>query len=190
MLTIHEVSELAGVSVRTLHHYDAIGLLTPGERSEAGYRLYDEADLTRLQQILLLRELEYPLKDIRAALEVPAHLRAQMLGQQIRLLEMKREHIDALIALARQMADEEAQTVSFEAFDTRQMDEYAAEAKAAWGATPEWQDYEQRSKGRAKGEERAMGEELLALFVPLLPVFFLLGDLRKYHEEERLDAQG
>ena len=61
-MTIHEVSKLAGVSVRTLHHYDAIGLLLPTALTEAGYRLYDDTALARLQSILLFRELEFPLK--------------------------------------------------------------------------------------------------------------------------------
>ena len=66
LLTVHEVSELTGVSVRALHHYDAIGLLRPVERTRAGYRLYGEGDLARLQQIMLFRELEFPLKEIKA----------------------------------------------------------------------------------------------------------------------------
>ena len=71
MMTIHEVSKLAGVSVRTLHHYDAIGLLPPTALTEAGYRLYDDTALARLQSILLFRELEFPLKDIKSILDNP-----------------------------------------------------------------------------------------------------------------------
>ena len=71
MKTVHEVSELAGVSVRTLQYYDKIGLLSPTMRSDAGYRLYDDADLARLQQILLFRELEFPLKEIKRIIESP-----------------------------------------------------------------------------------------------------------------------
>ena len=71
MMTIHEVSRLAGVSVRTLHHYDAIGLLLPTALTEAGYRLYDDTALARLQFILLFRELEFPLKDIKRILDDP-----------------------------------------------------------------------------------------------------------------------
>ena len=71
MMTIHEVSKLAGVSVRTLHHYDAIGLLPPTALTEAGYRLYDDTVLARLQSILLFRELEFPLKDIKRILDDP-----------------------------------------------------------------------------------------------------------------------
>ena len=66
MKTVKEVSKLTGVSVRTLHHYDAIGLLKPAETTGAGYRLYDTAALRRLQTILLFRELQFPLKEIKA----------------------------------------------------------------------------------------------------------------------------
>ena len=71
MKTVHEVSRISGVSVRTLHHYDAIGLLKPTAVTEAGYRLYDDAALARLQNILLYRELEFPLKQIKAILDHP-----------------------------------------------------------------------------------------------------------------------
>lgn len=71
MKTVHEVSRISGVSVRTLHHYDAIGLLKPTAVTEAGYRLYDDAALARLQNILLYRELEFPLKEIKAILDHP-----------------------------------------------------------------------------------------------------------------------
>ena len=72
MKTVKEVSRLTGVSVRTLHHYDAIGLLKPASVTEAGYRLYDDAALAKLQTILLLRELEFPLKEIRRFCRAPA----------------------------------------------------------------------------------------------------------------------
>lgn len=71
MKTVHEVSRISGVSVRTLHHYDAIGLLKPTAVTEAGYRLYDDAALAKLQNILLYRELEFPLKEIKAILDHP-----------------------------------------------------------------------------------------------------------------------
>ena len=71
MKTVKQVSQVSGVSVRTLHHYDAIGLLKPTAVTEAGYRLYDDAALARLQNILLYRELEFPLKEIKAILDHP-----------------------------------------------------------------------------------------------------------------------
>ena len=71
MLTVHEVSKLTGVSIRTLQYYDQIGLLPPSEYTQAGYRLYDDAALEILQQILLFRELEFTLKDIKQIIQSP-----------------------------------------------------------------------------------------------------------------------
>ena len=86
MKTVKEVSRLSGVSVRTLHHYDAIGLLKPTRVTEAGYRLYDDTALARLQAILLFRELQFPLKEIKAILDSPNFDQQEALAQQIRIL--------------------------------------------------------------------------------------------------------
>jgi DNA-binding transcriptional MerR regulator len=86
MKTVHEVSALTGVSIRALHHYDRIGLLKPTAVSDAGYRLYDESALVRLQCIMLYRTLEFPLKDIKAILDSPAFDRNRALDQQIYVL--------------------------------------------------------------------------------------------------------
>ena len=166
MLTVHEVSELAGISVRTLHHYDRIGLLKPSARTDAGYRLYDEADLARLQQVLFFRELEFPLADIRRIVDSPDFDRNLALEQQIHLLELKREHLDNLIALAKSLKEDDMNNTAFDAFDTSKLDEYAAQAKAQWGATPTWKEYEKKSAGRSTSEQAGMGADLMALFVP------------------------
>lgn len=166
MLTVKEVSELTGVSVRTLHHYDSLGLLVPSERTDAGYRLYGEADLEKLQQILLFRELEFSLSDIRRITETPDFDRKRALEQQLELLKMKRERIDGLIDLARSLMKEEKMTMNFDAFDTEKMDEYAARAKASWGKTAEYAEYEQKSAGRTRAEEADKGAQLMALFEP------------------------
>lgn len=166
MMTVHEVSELSYVSVRTLHHYDRIGLLAPSARSEAGYRLYDDADLLRLQQILLYRELEFPLAEIRAILDSPDFDQNEALEQQICLLELRREHVDNLIALAKGMKLCGVKNMSFKPFDTSKLDEYAAQAKESWGKSPQWAEYERKSAGRSKEDEAAMGERLMELFVP------------------------
>ena len=93
MRTVHEVSKLTGVSIRTLQYYDKIGLLSPAERTEAGYRLYDDAALERLGQILLFRELEFPLAEIRDILDAPDFDRDLALRQQIDLLTLKKERL-------------------------------------------------------------------------------------------------
>ena len=166
MRTVHEVSELAGVSIRTLQYYDTKGLLCPSKRSEAGYRLYDEDDLVRLQQILLFRELEFSLKDIEHILASPSFDQQQALDQQIELLELKREHIDKVIELAKRMKEEGVNALGFEAFDTKKLDEYTAQAKASWGDTPAWEEFEQKHRTRTKEDERALGTDLMRLFVP------------------------
>ena len=101
MMTVHEVSERTGVSIRALQYYDRIGLLPPAEYTEAGYRLYDDTALETLQQILLYRALEFPLRDIRNILQSPGFDRSRALDQQIELLEMKKEHLENLIEFAR-----------------------------------------------------------------------------------------
>ena len=89
MKTVNEVSKLTGVSIRTLQYYDKIGLLKPAEYTESGYRLYDDAALERLQQILLFRELEFPLKDIKDIVTRSDFDKRLALDQQIELLELK-----------------------------------------------------------------------------------------------------
>ena len=101
MMTVNEVSKLTGVSIRTLQYYDKIGLLAPAGYTQAGYRLYDDTALEKLQQILLCRELEFPLKDIKKIIESPSFDRGKALDQQITLLKLKKEHIENLIELAR-----------------------------------------------------------------------------------------
>lgn len=95
MKTVSDVSKLSGVSVRTLHHYDEIGLLRPTRVTDAGYRLYDDKALERLQQILLFRELAFPLKEIKSILERTDYDK----NLQIELLKLKKEHLENLIAL-------------------------------------------------------------------------------------------
>ena len=100
MMTVKEASRLTGISIRTLQYYDKLGLL-PAMRTESGYRLYDDAALERLQQILLFRELEFPLRDIRTILDNPNFDRRKALRQQIELLTLKKQHLEDLIRLAR-----------------------------------------------------------------------------------------
>ena len=165
MITVHEVSKLTGVSVRALHHYDQLGLLKPAAVTEAGYRLYDEDSLVRLQSILLFRELQFPLKDIGAILDSPTFDRNRALDQQIRLLELKKEHLENLIDLARGIQGVGVKPLTdFRAFDTKKIDEYAREAKASWGQTKEWKEYEQKSQGRTREDNAALAQGLMDIF--------------------------
>ncbi len=165
MMTVHEVSRLTGVSIRTLQFYDKIGLLRPAEYTEAGYRLYDGTALETLQQILLFRELEFPLKDIRDIIQSPAFDRDKALDQQIELLRLKKEHLENLIVLARGIREKGAKhNMDFSAFDTKKMDEYTAQAKASWGNTPEYREFEQKSKGRSKAESAELNRRMMRIF--------------------------
>lgn len=163
MMTVHEVSARTGVSIRALRHYDRIGLLPPADTSAAGYRLYDEESLERLQCILLFKELQFPLKDIRAILDSPAFDRNKALDQQIELLKLKVEHLNNLIDLAKGIKMIGVRHLDFTAFDAKKLDEYAAQAKASWGTTAAWREYEEKSKGRSREEEKRLGVEMMGI---------------------------
>lgn len=164
MKTVHEVSKLAGVSIRTLQYYDKIGLLHPAKYTESGYRLYDDTALEKLQQILLFRELEFSLKDIKAIIDNPNFDRRKALEQQIALLTLKKEHLKNLIDLARDIKDIGVNKMDFTAFDTSKIDEYAAQAKSSWGNTPEYREFEEKSKNRTAQEEQTISTQMMGIF--------------------------
>ena len=164
MKTIHEVSELAGISIRTLQYYDTIGLLHPSSYSDAGYRLYNDRDLEKLQQILLFRELEFPLKEIKEIINRPDFDRSKALEQQIQLLTLKKEHLENLITLARGIKAIGGYTLDFKAFDKTKLDEYAKEAKAAWGNTPEYKEFEEKDKNRTPKDNENMAALMMEIF--------------------------
>lgn len=164
MKTIHEVSQVAGISIRTLQYYDHIGLLVPPHRSDSGYRLYNDDDLEKLQQILLFRELEFPLKEIKEIINRPDFDRSKALEQQIQLLTLKKEHLENLITLARGIKAIGGYTLDFKAFDKTKMDEYAKEAKAAWGNTPEYKEFEEKEKNRTPKDSENMAALMMEIF--------------------------
>ncbi len=159
-MTVHEVSRMSGVTIRTLRYYDRIGLLRPAARTEAGYRLYDEAALMRLLRILLLKELEIPLKDVKRLLQLSDAEQREAIGLQIKVLELKKERTEKLIALARRLEKGEG-TMDFSAFDRSKEEAYAAEAKARWGDTAAYREYE--TKPKQPGAE----DRLTAVFADL-----------------------
>lgn len=146
MMTVTEVSRITGVSIRTLHHYDAIGLLPPSQVSDAGYRLYDETALHRLRSILLLRELQFPLRKIQSILDRPGFDPRAALPEQIRLLEMQRDRLDKIIALAHEIQEKGVDSMNFDAFDRTDIDRYADEAQQRWGNTAAWAEFEKKPK--------------------------------------------
>lgn len=183
MRTVNEVSKLTGVSVRALHHYDAIGLLKPSRVTEAGYRLYDGAALKRLQNILFFRELQFSLKEIKAILDNPDFDSGEAITQQIRLLELRRKHLDELISFAREVQKGGTDYMNFEAFQTTEADRYAEEVRERWGSTQAYAEYEEKRKGRTEEEMKTTADRMLALFAEMGSLRDLSPDSREIQEK-------
>ena len=164
MKTVTEVSKITGVSVRTLHHYDAIGLLRPTAVTEAGYRLYGEEALGRLQTILLFRQLQFPLKQIKEILDSPHFDPQAALAQQIELLELQKAHLEGLIAHARHIQKTGVINMDFSAYDQRKIEQYAARAREQWGGTAAWQEFEQKTAGQSQTEMQSTADGLMDIF--------------------------
>lgn len=155
--TVGAVARLAGVSVRTLHHYDQIGLLSPGARSAAGYRLYSLAELKRLQQILYYRELGFPLEEIAVIMAAPGEDAAGHLRRQHRLLreQISRRH-ELLAAIEKEMEALKmgislSPQEQFEIFGTDKVSgEWADEAQRRWGDTEAWKQSQRRTASYTK----------------------------------------
>lgn len=167
MRTVKEVSKITGVSVRTLHHYDAIGLLKPSKVTEAGYRMYDDTALSRLQNILLFRELQFPLKEIKAILDSPDFDPSEAIAQQIRLLELQYKHLGELLAFAREIQSKGVTNMDFDVFDKNEIEKYKAEVMAKWGNTKAYQEHAQKDiAGEEVGYDKS-ANELMAIFSEL-----------------------
>lgn len=169
--TINQLAKLAGVSVRTLHHYDHLGVLSPSSRTPAGYRLYGEAELHRLQQVLLYRELDLPLEEIALILDNPAFDPAKALAQHRRRLEAEVLRLRRLMATVDRSLDslgggpplEDSEL--YEGLAREEVEAIKAEAAEAWGEAYEASDRRLRSWSKEKWQEvRAEGEVLEARF--------------------------
>jgi DNA-binding transcriptional MerR regulator len=175
----HSVGQVAGfaeITVRTLHHYDAIGLLSPSARSNAGHRRYAAADLDRLQQILLYRRLGFPLDQVAALLDDPEadpveHLRRQhdLLTARIGELRTMADAVKHAME-ARKMGIEFTPEERFEMFAGQDPEEVAAEAERRWGGTPEYAEHQRRTAAytsddwrRFKQESKEWGQRVIVL---------------------------
>ncbi len=149
MRTVSELASLADVTVRTLHHYDRIGLLTPSGRSASGYRLYDHDDLRRLQQILVWRQLGFSLGEIAELVEGAKRDRAAALRAQRALLSQRLEKMATVLKRVDEALKEIEEGTAmnedtmFEGFDNT---EYAAEAEQRWGDTDAWRQSQERTR--------------------------------------------
>jgi DNA-binding transcriptional MerR regulator len=171
--TVGELSKLTGVTVRALHHYDEIGLVRPSQRTAAGYRLYDEADALRLQQVLVFRELGVPLDEIGAAIDAAAD-RVALLRKHRAQLTDKRGRLDAMLAAvdaALEVLEKGKQTMTPEDFKTMfdgfDPAEYEDEARERWGKTDAYQESARRTRQYGKAEWEAIKNESEAIYARL-----------------------
>ena len=132
MKIVREVIPFTVFRSPPLHHYDAIGLLKPTKVTDAGYRLYDDTAPARMQSILLFRELQFPLREIKQILDVPDFDPMAALSQQVHLLEMQWDHLDAVLFHAREIQRTGVFTMDFSIFDTTEIKKYTEEAKKRW----------------------------------------------------------
>ncbi|GGQ79580.1 MerR family transcriptional regulator [Kitasatospora griseola] len=175
--TVGQLAQLAGVTVRALHHYDEIGLLSPGGRTRAGYRRYDDAELDRLQQILFYRELGFPLEEIAAILDDRSvspteHLRRQreLIGDRIRKLENLAAAVERAMearTLGIQLTPEE----KFEVFGKDYQEDWEDEAEQRWGDTDAWKQSQQRTAKYTKADWERIKEETDAVNDALVAAF-------------------
>lgn len=183
MMTVNEVSKMTGASIRTLQYYDTIGILKPSRYTEAGYRLYDDTILERLQQILLFKELEFSLKEIKEIIDAPTFDKDKALEQQIELLILKKEHLENLIHFAREIKQIGVNKMDFTVFDTKKIDEYAERAKEQWGHTDAYKSYEEKSQERTPAEEKHITQDFMRLFAEI-------GEMRAMNPaDERVQLQ-
>jgi DNA-binding transcriptional MerR regulator len=165
-LKINEVAKLTGVTVRTLHYYDEIGLLRPSEITDTGYRLYDEQALERLQQILFFRELDFPLSEIKAIMQNPNFDKTEALSKHRALLIKKRDRLDGLIDLVNNTIKGE-KTMSFQEFDSTEIEkykkQYAAEVKQRWGHTDAYAESKAKTESYGKQQWQQIDAEGAAI---------------------------
>lgn len=175
--TVGKVAELAKISVRTLHHYDEVGLLAPSGRTEAGYRLYSVEDLERLQQILFFRELGFPLDEVARILSDPAFDRRVALKAQRTLIAEKAARTELMLVAiddaleALEKGTHVSENEMFEVFDDFDPAEYEAEVQERWGDTDAYKESSRRTKGYRKADWERMKAEQEAVNARMVEVF-------------------
>lgn len=196
--SVGQVARIAKVTVRTLHHYDEIGLLSPGGRTPAGYRRYEDADLDRLQQILFYRELGFPLEEIAAILDDRSVSPTEHLRRQHRLINARIGHLQDLAAAvenameAKKMGIQLTPEEKFEVFGADYQESWEAEAEQAHGGSEPWKESQRRTGRytkddwqRIKAEGDALNRHLAdALAAGLAPDGGEAMDLAEVHRQQ------
>lgn len=170
-MTVHEVANLTGITIRTLHYYDEIGLLKPAIVTDSKYRLYTDDDLCRLQEILFFREVGFALKEIKSLLNSPNYNRTKALKQHLAILQAQKERIDALISLVQEEIKGAAE-VSFAPFSNSKVlelqEKYREEILERWGNTDSFKEYEITFSSKA----RKMQNEQMEAFYSIAQSMF------------------
>ncbi|MFG2918010.1 MerR family transcriptional regulator [Kitasatospora sp. NPDC048298] len=167
--SVGAVAKIAKVTVRTLHHYDEIGLLSPAGRTRSGYRWYGDADLDRLQQILFYRELGFPLDEIAAILDDDSVSPTEHLRRQHRLLTDRISHLQELASAvehameARRMGIQLTPEEKFEIFGEGYQEEWEQEAEQRWGDTEAWAESQRRAGSYSKADWERIQAEMTGL---------------------------
>ena len=176
-MTVGTISHLAGVTVRTLHHYHQIGLVVPSDRSEAGYRLYGHAEIERLQEVLFFRELGFGLNEIREIMESPDYDRVTALSRQRQLLEARAERLFNMITAVDATLEAERRGINMtkgemlEVFGDFDPAAYEDEARERWGHTDAYQESVRRTAQYSKADWEQLGresEEISQAFIELM----------------------
>lgn len=166
-MRISEVAKLTGITVRTLHYYDEVGLLKPSEITEAGYRLYSREDLEILQQILFFRELDFPLSQIKEIMNNPNYDKEEALKKQKELLIQQRQRIEGLIKLIEKRIEGD-NNMSFKEFDMNEIEEnkkkYAKEVKERWGTSKAYEESEKKTSSYNKEKWGDINQETSEIF--------------------------
>ena len=166
-MRISEVAKLTGITVRTLHYYDEIGLLKPSEITEAGYRLYSREDLEILQQILFFRELDFPLSQIKEIMNNPNYDKEEALKKQKELLIQQRQRKEGLIKLIEKRIEGD-NNMSFKEFDMNEIEEnkkkYAKEVKERWGTSKAYEESEKKTSSYNKEKWGDINQETSEIF--------------------------
>ena len=167
MKKINEIAELTGLTTRALRYYDEVGLLKPSEISESGYRLYDDTALEVLQQILFFKELDVPLKQIKSILENPSFDRISMLKKHKKLITLKRDRLNKILALINKNLRGE-KCMSFTEFDISEVKKcqkiYENEAKELYKDTEAFAEYQKKTSKYNDSQWDSINREMLSIF--------------------------
>jgi len=172
--TVNKLAKLAGVSVRTLHHYDRMGLLKPEHVRSNGYRQYGEKELLKLQQILFFRELDFSLAEIGRILSAENFDMRMALRDQRKMIELKKKRLTGLIQTIDRTINKLNNQTTMEdqelygAFSKEEGDKYAAEAKERWGNTEAYKQSQQRVKKMTKADWDRISKESEAIIQGIL----------------------